>query len=286
LFKKLFRLRNHEVNQTELVCVGGFLAIVVITGGAAMFCIYEEWTYFNSIYFCVITLTTIGFGDFVALQDKENLSNHLYVVLSLTFILFGLTVVASSMNLLVLKFLTMNTEDERREEEEQAQIANSIADLRNSIHNNESVIVDGKIVLLTSEVKLLEGLKKENGFNCCSTNSFFNECFCCLRNRFFSSMNATKQNENEDNFKYDKKKFSKEEILMMNGLPSSSNNVQNRSLSIVKTFEQTNNQKRRNNVSTKYLNDLDDEKQILDLNCLSVGRIKKKNQRTHYTIRY
>jgi hypothetical protein len=39
-----------------------------------------------------------------------------YVALSLTFILFGLTVLASSLNLLVLRFLTMNTEDELREE--------------------------------------------------------------------------------------------------------------------------------------------------------------------------
>ena len=49
------------------------------------------------------------------LKDKNNLSNTIYVILSFTFILFGLTVVASSINLFVLKFLTMNTDDERRE---------------------------------------------------------------------------------------------------------------------------------------------------------------------------
>ena len=59
----------------------------------------------------------LGFGDFVALQTNEALnSNAFYVILSMIFILFGLTVVASSMNLLVLRFLTMNTEDQRREE--------------------------------------------------------------------------------------------------------------------------------------------------------------------------
>jgi potassium channel subfamily K member 9 len=44
----------------------------------------------------------------------------------MTFILFGLTVVASSMNLLVLRFLTMNTEDERREEIQSAVARNSL----------------------------------------------------------------------------------------------------------------------------------------------------------------
>lgn len=69
--KKTIKLKNNEVSQTELVFVGGMLAILVITGGAAIFTHYEGWTYFNSIYYCVITLTTIGFGDYVALQVQN-----------------------------------------------------------------------------------------------------------------------------------------------------------------------------------------------------------------------
>lgn len=41
-----------------------------------------------------------------------------YVALSLVFILFGLAVVAASINLLVLRFMTMNAEDLKRDEEE------------------------------------------------------------------------------------------------------------------------------------------------------------------------
>lgn len=65
--KKCFR-KNDENNQTELVFVGVMLVIAVIFGGAALFQSYEKWSYFDSIYYCVVTLTTIGFGDFVALQ--------------------------------------------------------------------------------------------------------------------------------------------------------------------------------------------------------------------------
>ena len=52
----------------------------------------------------------------------------------MTFILFGLTVVASSMNLLVLRFLTMNTEDERREEIQSA-VARSSLKYENDLIN-------------------------------------------------------------------------------------------------------------------------------------------------------
>lgn len=53
----------------------------------------------------------------VALQKDESLTKRPeYVIFALVFILFGLAIVAASLNLLVLRFVTMNTEDERRDE--------------------------------------------------------------------------------------------------------------------------------------------------------------------------
>ena len=53
----------------------------------------------------------------VALQRDNSLNTRPeYVLFALIFILFGLAIVAASLNLLVLRFVTMNTEDERRDE--------------------------------------------------------------------------------------------------------------------------------------------------------------------------
>ncbi|XP_050487869.1 two pore potassium channel protein sup-9 [Bombus huntii] len=116
--KTYLRCQKTEATEINLMLATGLLSSIIITTGAAVFSRYEGWSYFDSFYYCFVTLTTIGFGDYVALQNDHALSNKPgYVALSLVFILFGLAVVAASINLLVLRFMTMNTGDARRDEE-------------------------------------------------------------------------------------------------------------------------------------------------------------------------
>ena len=133
-FKKCFKFKSSEVSQTNLITVCGILSSIVLAGGASAFSHYEEWSYLNSFYYCFITLTTIGFGDYVALQKNKDLQfKPEYVAFSLIFILFGLTVISAGMNLLVLRFLTMNTEDERRAEMEALEAARTAVRLEGRI---------------------------------------------------------------------------------------------------------------------------------------------------------
>lgn len=63
----------------------------------------------------------------VALQKDNSLNKRPeYVLFALIFILFGLAIVAASLNLLVLRFVTMNTEDERRDEAQALQALQGI----------------------------------------------------------------------------------------------------------------------------------------------------------------
>ena len=79
----------------------------------------------------------------VALQQDNALqSQPEYVIFALFFIMFGLAVIAALLNLMLLKFMTMNTEDENRDEIEALEAA------RMTVKVNRHCIAFTKIVYL------------------------------------------------------------------------------------------------------------------------------------------
>lgn len=112
------------VSMVNMVSVGFLTCLSTLCVGAVGFSHFEGWNFFHAFYYCFITLTTIGFGDFVALQKKEDLEkNALYVAFTFTYILIGLSVSGAFLNLVVLRFLTVSskkdgTETKRRIEHE------------------------------------------------------------------------------------------------------------------------------------------------------------------------
>jgi len=88
---------NHH-NKPVPIWLSILLVVGYIFGGAFMFSSWEKWSFLNSAYFCFITLTTIGFGDFVpAQQVKENV--EVSIALCSLYLLFGIALLAMSFNL-------------------------------------------------------------------------------------------------------------------------------------------------------------------------------------------
>ncbi|KAM4865418.1 potassium channel subfamily K member 9 [Thomomys bottae] len=111
--KKCCGMRNTEVSTENMVTVGFFSCMGTLCLGAAAFSQCEEWSFFHAYYYCFITLTTIGFGDYVALQTQGALQRRpFYVAFSFMYILVGLTVIGAFLNLVVLRFLTMNDDED------------------------------------------------------------------------------------------------------------------------------------------------------------------------------
>ncbi|MED6247372.1 Potassium channel subfamily K member 3 [Ataeniobius toweri] len=103
--------RKTEVSMGNMVLVGLLSCVSTLCIGAAAFSHFEDWTFFNAYYYCFVTLTTIGFGDFVALKKKDNVQKRLpYVAFCFMYILVGLTVTGAFLNLVVLRFLTVSSD--------------------------------------------------------------------------------------------------------------------------------------------------------------------------------
>ena len=69
-----FGCRQKEATELDLIFSSLFFSFISISGGTILYSTQEGWTYFESCYYCFITLTTIGFGDFVALQQQRSLT--------------------------------------------------------------------------------------------------------------------------------------------------------------------------------------------------------------------
>ena len=72
-----------------------FLMVIFILISGGVFMAWEEWNYVESVYFNTITLTTIGFGDFMPYHKKYFLAMFIYLF-------FGLALVSMVINSLIV----------------------------------------------------------------------------------------------------------------------------------------------------------------------------------------
>lgn len=89
---------DEEMSVPLLVTV--FVIPLYLTLGATLFSVWEKWTFLDSFYFCFITLTTIGFGDFVPGVALKNAAEKEKLISAAAYILFGLVLIAMCVNLM------------------------------------------------------------------------------------------------------------------------------------------------------------------------------------------
>lgn len=63
--------------------------LILITVGSLFFSHFEHWSWFNSLYYSVITLTTVGFGDFTPQTVAGKTFTIFYIIFGIG-IIFGL----------------------------------------------------------------------------------------------------------------------------------------------------------------------------------------------------
>lgn len=71
--KHSLHMRQTKITDGELLITETLLSIVILLIGACVFSRYEKWSFFDSFYYGFITLTTIGFGDYVVLVSADEI---------------------------------------------------------------------------------------------------------------------------------------------------------------------------------------------------------------------
>ncbi|KAG9067466.1 Potassium channel [Linnemannia hyalina] len=89
--------RVKKMVKRNMIIRMSIIWIILWFGGAGVFCLFEEWSYLDSLYFCFVTLTTVGFGDMVPAEPGSIEFWNIYVFLGLTVFAYILSLFSATM---------------------------------------------------------------------------------------------------------------------------------------------------------------------------------------------
>lgn len=188
---RFFKFKYHNVSNKDLIIAELMLTSILVLTASYIFSIYEGWSYFDAIYYSFITLTTIGFGDFVPLQKNNYLRhNPFYVAFTILFIITGLTILASSTNLLVLYLVNINSEEKLRKrirlkiKKEEKMQKMLIGDVISTVNNQD-------VVTFLDEVPNLTAVTEDKSI--CSCDDIFLCYKLCKKRLKFGTKNYFRQ---------------------------------------------------------------------------------------------
>jgi voltage-gated potassium channel len=78
----LSRLYRDMLKQAETRALLLLVGLVVIVG-VVFYVNVEHWSFINAVYFCVVTLGTVGYGDITPTTDLGKLFTVAYIVVGL-----------------------------------------------------------------------------------------------------------------------------------------------------------------------------------------------------------
>ncbi|KIM79102.1 hypothetical protein PILCRDRAFT_567574 [Piloderma croceum F 1598] len=134
LFHYIFQGKYSSDEESKRIRISGrhfMLSIISLTSLLALqsliFCMVENWTYLDAIYFSVVTMLTIGFGDFVPTTTATR-------ILLFPFVVLAIAQLANQVGM-IIGFFSQRTEDRKRRWRRQYESLQDARALQNGHHN-------------------------------------------------------------------------------------------------------------------------------------------------------
>uniref|UniRef100_A0A4W5LQ17 Potassium channel, subfamily K, member 12 like n=1 Tax=Hucho hucho TaxID=62062 RepID=A0A4W5LQ17_9TELE len=78
----------------------GVASVLIACSASSLYCSMEDWSYMDSLYFCFVAFSTIGFGDLVSSQRERYEAQDAYRLGNCLFILMGVCCIYSLFNVI------------------------------------------------------------------------------------------------------------------------------------------------------------------------------------------
>ena len=83
------------------------VAGALVLTGTLFYWRFEDWTLIESFYFCIVTLTTVGYGDFTPTSPETQ-------IFTVVYILTGFGVLVALLTSVAQEYLKIKAEDKKR----------------------------------------------------------------------------------------------------------------------------------------------------------------------------
>lgn len=69
-----------KISRKTILITTFSLLFTLIGGGTIIFHSMEDWTWIQSFYFTIVTMTTVGYGDLTPSSDKTRLVTAIFIL--------------------------------------------------------------------------------------------------------------------------------------------------------------------------------------------------------------
>jgi len=79
---RLLRAIHREYQDPEFRALL-LLMVILLFSGTLFYAIYEDWSYVDALYFCMMTMSTIGYGDLTPTTTLSKLFTIVYAIITI-----------------------------------------------------------------------------------------------------------------------------------------------------------------------------------------------------------